>query len=80
MAELTIARLSGVCADGFERGSGTVTHALRESPEELKQSGFRKALCGATPGRRSAHGFYPVEGETTATCARCAARALKEET
>jgi hypothetical protein len=54
-------RLAGVCADGAERGGGTVFHAVAV--------GAWRAACGAEPGRRSA-GWSDSAGDAV-TCPRC---------
>lgn len=56
-----IARLAGRCANGAERDSGTLYHAI--------QLGDYKAMCSAEPGRRSA-GWSPYHGDNV-TCPRC---------
>ena len=54
-------RLTGRCADGFERGGGRVWHAVRAENWS--------AMCGVQPGRASA-GWS--EGKNTyLTCPRC---------
>lgn len=59
--EIEFARLAGRCADGAERDSGTLWHAI--------EAGESVALCGAEPGRQSA-GWSEHLG-TEATCKRC---------
>ena len=58
---LWILRLASRCVESGERDGGTRYHAL---PEQS-----RKALCGATPRRRSA-GWSPYAGQAV-TCSRC---------
>lgn len=65
-----VARLSGRCADGAERGRGSVTHVVFGGA-------FGRALCGARPGKRSAHGFVELPIGTTITCGRCHYRATQ---
>ncbi len=56
------ARLMGRCADGAERDSGRLVHAL--------EIGSSKALCGAKAGRRSAG--WSSWHVTEVTCRQCA--------
>jgi hypothetical protein len=62
-------RLLGRCANGAERDTGRVAHAV--------QGANWSALCGAKPGRRSA-GWSEYEAPLV-TCARCARRWAKLE-
>lgn len=59
---------SGRCANGAERGAGTVVHAVWVAPN-VGCWGWDKALCGEVPGRLSA-GWVRVE--KVVTCERCA--------
>jgi len=59
-------RLTGRCADGKQRGGGRRVHIMDGNSPSLA---FGRALCGAKPGRTSAHGFVAVDGP--ATCTRC---------
>jgi hypothetical protein len=54
-------KLAGRCTDGFERGHGSLYHAVSN------ETG--RALCGAKPGRHSA-GWQSEPGEAV-TCPRC---------
>ena len=54
-------RLSGRCANGAERDSGALWHAIH--------NGHWAAMCGAKPGRRSA-GWSSHIG-TEITCRKC---------
>jgi hypothetical protein len=62
------ARMLGRCANGNEADGGHLYHAIRE--DRLSWA----AVCGATPGRRSAgwsdypDSLRPIEN---VTCARC---------
>lgn len=58
-------KLSGRCANGFERDRGSVIHALPAGTEY-----WGTALCGAKPGRRSA-GWAAMQGSSL-TCVACA--------
>lgn len=70
--------LTGRCADGAERDSGTLRHLL--SVNEHGSLSYT-ALCGAKPGRRSAGwNVLPVRGRTWKECARCEKRAEKKKT
>lgn len=60
--------MMGRCADGAERDSGRLYHALPE--------GQWTAACGAKPGRRSA-GWSVHKGESV-TCKRCRAKMQTE--
>ena len=55
--------LTGCCANGAQRDAGRLFHAVPGN------SAFGKALCGATPGRRSS-GWSESEGKAP-TCDRC---------
>ena len=61
---------SGRCANGYERDHGRVIH-LVDQPNREDYS-MRPALCGTTPGRRSA-GWSTRE--QPATCPKCLKRA-----
>lgn len=66
---LASAVLAGRCANGYERGRGSVVHLVAVSERELQfgiNSSF--AICGKTHGRRSA-GWSLSEAE--ATCPKC---------
>jgi hypothetical protein len=58
-----IRQMAGRCANGAERDHGARWHAINAYTG--------KALCGATPGRRSA-GWSMYRGESV-TCPRCLA-------
>jgi hypothetical protein len=53
--------LAGRCADGAERDSGRLYHAIRDDESV--------AVCGAKPGRMSAGWGDALGGAVT--CARC---------
>ena len=61
-----IHRLAGRCANGFEADGGSLFHAR---PLADHGWGQEKALCGASPGRRSA-GWSLYPGDAV-TCKRC---------
>jgi hypothetical protein len=64
---IVLARMTGRCANGFERDGGRLVHAICEDT-----SSHGVALCGARPGRLSA-GWGPVSTEVDQiTCKRCA--------
>lgn len=68
--------LTGRCANGAERDSGTLRHLLSIGPHGHSWS----ALCGASPGRRSAGwNTFKVEGDWAKDCARCAKKAERLE-
>lgn len=56
------AKLAGRCSNGFERGRGSVWHALPR--------GDCYALCGKTHGRHSGGWSHAENGEPV-TCPRC---------
>ncbi len=56
--------MAGRCANGAERDSGTLVHAVEFSNP--------RALCGAKPGKRSVGWVRPVG--TVVTCPRCLRR------
>lgn len=66
---MKVARLSGRCANGFERDRGRVYHALTEFTE------FGRALCGRQPGRLSGGWVEPINATLTeVNCPRCRAK------
>jgi len=71
-ADVLPAKLAGRCANGLERGQGTVMHAIPVD-QVRRHGGFAeangKALCGAQPGRRSVG--WTVCEERTVSCERC---------
>lgn len=68
------AKLAGRCANGYERGQGSVIHAV-QIPEGQKEIGFyARSLCGKTHGARSA-GWSGRIGEEV-TCPKCVKRSL----
>lgn len=70
--QLISARLAGRCANGAERGQGTKTHALPWNGDANMLASWR-ALCGATPGARSAG--WCERPELEVTCPKCAKKA-----
>ena len=64
------ASLAGRCANGYERGAGTVVHAVPSTdhnPNDIAY--YARSLCNKTHGARSA-GWSPRFGAGI-TCARC---------
>ena len=64
------ASLAGRCANGYERGAGTVVHAVpatEHNPNDIAY--YARSLCNKTHGARSA-GWSPRFGAGI-TCARC---------
>ena len=59
--------MSGRCANGFERDSGRLIHAIRS----VGFPGWKPAVCGATPGRKGNGWSETFTTATTATCPRC---------
>ncbi len=69
-APLLPRQLSGRLVDGAQRGGGTRVHLVPDG------AAWGRALCGATPGRRSGSGFLPpADPQAEATCPRCRRRA-----
>ena len=68
-----IARLTGRCRTGSERG-GFKTHAVLAVNGFLGSADFSTALCGAKPGRLS-NGWVEVDGPEATTCRRCQRKA-----
>lgn len=68
--------LTGRCANGAERDSGTLYHALPlpGSPMYIEGKGYR-AVCGAEPGRRSVG--WGWDNVNNVTCPRCLRRLEK---
>lgn len=62
-------RMMGRCADGAERDSGRLTHAV--------PAYSLKALCGVKPGRRSA-GW--AKSDVEINCLRCLRKRATRET
>ena len=60
----------GRCTDGFERGSGTLYHAL---PVDNFEGSMSKALCGTRPGRRTPGWSEDILGRRV-SCKRCLAK------
>lgn len=60
---------AGRCASGAEGGRGVVLHAVRRGSFE----GVGPALCGVTPGPRSAGWSCTMLSLDRVTCPRCAA-------
>ena len=74
-------RMSGRCANGFERGGGRIIHAV-ELPGDVANKGVRpswqKALCGKAPGHKGngwGDHLYPSDA---INCPRCARKLDKE--
>ncbi|HTU58923.1 MAG TPA: hypothetical protein VMF89_10830, partial [Polyangiales bacterium] len=65
-------KLTGRCADGFERDKGKVLHAVTTDEVPSRE----KALCGAAPGRLS-NGLARPDHAKGVTCVRCWARLQK---
>ena len=67
---ITPAKLAGRCANGYERGSGSVIHLVRVSDSEMRDgiNAYAHSLCGKTHGSRSA-GWSIAESEPT--CQKC---------
>lgn len=63
--------LTGRCANGWQRDSGTLYHAVPGTSE------WSKALCGAQPGRRS-NGWSDYRAAAP-TCPRCLAVLAKRQ-
>lgn len=61
MRDLQYLRLAGRCADGAERGKGSLFHAV--------EIGKSAALCGAKPGRHSAG--WSFSNGVVLTCQKC---------
>ena len=63
--------LSGRCANGHERGKGSVVHAVRCAKDELRFGirAYAHALCGKTHGARSAGWSQQTGAEIT--CVKC---------
>jgi hypothetical protein len=77
--ELRAARKAGRCADGFERGSGSVVHIV-PSARPFGDYHAGAALCGTKPGRRSA-GWVDLAGyfgQSGVTCVRCVSRWMRK--
>lgn len=66
------ARLAGRCANGYERDSGRVTHAVDYNGRSDGDYHMGAAVCGAKPGRRSA-GWSSYRWASV-TCPRCLRR------
>lgn len=63
--------LAGRCANGNERGQGSVVHAVLITEEDARtQNTPSAAMCGRTQGPRSA-GWGVLIGEAI-TCGKCA--------
>lgn len=65
------AMLTGRCANGYERGKGSVIHAVQSGDSS------HKALCGRKHGARSAG--WSVRFGAQLTCPRCQRAVLKLE-
>lgn len=78
MSDRRRATLSGRCASGAEQGRGSLVHVLEAgTPIDDRHVDLTSvALCGATPGRRSAVG-WTTPGEASRPCPRCARRAAR---
>jgi hypothetical protein len=75
MTPWVAATLAGRCANGYERGRGSVVHAV---PPEATRNGWGIALCGRKPGRRSA-GWSERDVTVNVTCPRCLAAIEREQ-
>jgi hypothetical protein len=74
--QLYFLRMTGRCANGFERDGGRIVHAIRSAGFP----GWRPALCGAKPGDRG-NGWSehpPIETPGPPTCPRCRKRLERE--
>jgi hypothetical protein len=65
------ARMMGRLSSGAESDRGSVVHAV---PDEVRQYGPGRALCGAEPGRTSGGWDVDHAAGATVTCLRCASR------
>lgn len=74
---LVPARMTGRCANGFERDGGRVVHLVEA--EQLQSPDFRRALCGARPGRLSAGWRAEPEAPSGLACRRCLDRWARRE-
>ena len=65
------ATLAGRCANGAERGAGSIVHAVPADASELRFGigSYARALCGKTHGSRSAGWSHRIGAEIT--CPRC---------
>lgn len=59
---------TGRCANGNERDGGAVRHAVERGAD------LKAALCGATPGRRSAGWSIHTLSLDKVSCPRCLRR------
>ena len=68
--QLEPAKLAGRCANGYERGKGSVIHAVPHS-DMLVKNGWclDSAICGAKPGPRSAG--WSHRADQPITCPKC---------
>ena len=66
------ASLSGRCANGFERGTGALIHAIDYGAVRLDDYFTGPAVCGAKPGRRSSG--WSIRYPGAITCRRCLKR------
>lgn len=66
------ARKTGTCSSGAERNRGRVTHLIAAPDPKNGGPYFGRALCGTTPGPRSA-GWEITRGADV-TCTECDAR------
>ena len=68
---ITPATLAGRCANGAERGSGVVVHAVECAPDDLRFGipAFTRSLCGKTHGARSAG--WCDRRDLEITCPKC---------
>lgn len=64
------AALAGRCANGNERGRGSVIHAVPAQDGNVIE--HERSLCGAEPGRRSAG--WSARWSAQVTCQRCLCR------
>jgi hypothetical protein len=60
-------RMSGRCANGAERDSGRLIHAVRSKGFP----GWKPAVCGATPGPKGNGWSETFTQAAEATCTRC---------
>jgi len=65
-------RMTGRCANGFERDGGKLVHAIRSAGFP----GWGAALCGAAPGRKG--NGWSEHAKEAATCPRCLKKLAQE--
>lgn len=72
LPQIYLLRMTGRCANGFERDGGRLVHAIKS----VSFPGWGAALCGAKPGSKG--NGWSEHKQAAATCPRCLRKLAQE--